>query len=132
MDNLNDCKKDMIYYIEFGLYLMRNLELFFKQSDTLIKIRLISSILKEKIEFDGKKYRTPKFKEGFQYIYYNIKELEVLEIKKGDDLQKISPFVLEAGLEPARPQWPLDFKSNVSTNSTTRAGLKQKRAKDGI
>ena len=30
-------------------------------------------------------------------------------------------FVLEAGLEPARPQWPLDFKSNVSTNSTTSA-----------
>ena len=30
-------------------------------------------------------------------------------------------FVLEAGLEPARPQWSLDFKSNVSTNSTTRA-----------
>ena len=30
-------------------------------------------------------------------------------------------IVLEAGLEPARPQWSLDFKSNVSTNSTTRA-----------
>jgi hypothetical protein len=26
-----------------------------------------------------------------------------------------------AGLEPARPQWSLDFKSNVSTNSTIRA-----------
>lgn len=30
-------------------------------------------------------------------------------------------FVLEAGLEPARPRWPQDFKSGVSTNSTTRA-----------
>ena len=30
-------------------------------------------------------------------------------------------LVPEAGLEPARPQWPLDFKSNVSTNSTTQA-----------
>jgi hypothetical protein len=27
-----------------------------------------------------------------------------------------------AGLEPARPQWPQDFKSWVSTNSTIRAG----------
>ena len=26
-----------------------------------------------------------------------------------------------AGIEPARPQWPLDFKSSVSTSSTTRA-----------
>ena len=37
--------------------------------------------------------------------------------------------VLGAGLEPARPQWSLDFKSNVSTNSTIRAN---DRAKDGI
>ena len=33
-------------------------------------------------------------------------------------------LVLGAGLEPARPQWSLDFKSNVSTNSTIRAELK--------
>jgi hypothetical protein len=26
-----------------------------------------------------------------------------------------------AGIEPARPQWPGDFKSPVSTNFTTRA-----------
>ena len=36
-------------------------------------------------------------------------------------LHKEGFLVLEAGLEPARPQWSLDFKSNVSTNSTTRA-----------
>jgi hypothetical protein len=29
--------------------------------------------------------------------------------------------VPEAGLEPAQPQWPGDFKSPVSTNFTTRA-----------
>ena len=31
--------------------------------------------------------------------------------------------VLEAGLEPAQPQWPRDFKSLVSTDSTIRASL---------
>ncbi len=31
------------------------------------------------------------------------------------------PLVPGAGIEPARPQWPQDFKSCVSTNSTTRA-----------
>ena len=44
-------------------------------------------------------------------------------IKKGIAISS-NPFlikVLEAGLEPARPQWPQDFKSCVSTNSTTRA-----------
>ena len=32
--------------------------------------------------------------------------------------------VLEAGLEPAQPQWPRDFKSLVSTDSTIRAAYK--------
>ncbi len=36
--------------------------------------------------------------------------------------------VLGAGLEPARPQWSLDFKSNVSTNSTIRAVDERKTA----
>ena len=40
--------------------------------------------------------------------------------------------VPEAGLEPARPQWSLDFKSNVSTNSTTRATLFQRKNPDPI
>jgi hypothetical protein len=31
-----------------------------------------------------------------------------------------------AGVEPARPQWPKDFKSFVSTYSTIRADLKKK------
>jgi site-specific DNA recombinase len=124
LNNLNGYHKNMSEYIEFGLTLIKNLESFFKQADVLVKNKLMSSIMEEKIEFDGQKYRTPKFKEGFQYIYNSVKELEVLEIKKGDELSNISPLVLEAGLEPARPQWSLDFKSNVSTNSTTRAGLK--------
>ncbi len=38
-------------------------------------------------------------------------------------------FVPEAGLEPARPQWPLDFKSNVSTNSTTQAFVSKKKSR---
>ena len=38
--------------------------------------------------------------------------------------------VLEAGLEPAQPQWPRDFKSRVSTDSTTRASSCE-RAKNG-
>ena len=36
----------------------------------------------------------------------------------------LDSFVLEAGLEPAQPQWPRDFKSLVSTDSTIRATLR--------
>ena len=129
LENLNDYQKDLSEYIEFGLILMQNLDTFFEQANASIKNKLMSSIFEEKIEFDGQKYRTPIFREGFGYIYNKISELESVSNKKRDELSNISPLVLEAGLEPARPQWSLDFKSNVSTNSTTRA---IDRAKDGI
>ena len=47
-----------------------------------------------------------------------------IKTKTENNHKTVSRYVLEAGLEPARPQWSLDFKSNVSTDSTTRAGLK--------
>ena len=34
----------------------------------------------DKIEFDGEKYRTPKFKDGFEFIFQKINELEGLQI----------------------------------------------------
>ena len=37
---------------------------------------------KVKIEFDGQKYRTPKFKEGFGFIYQKISELQVVKKEK--------------------------------------------------
>ena len=118
LSNLNDYQKDLSEYINYGLKLMQNLETFFEQSDVHIKNKLMSSIFEEKIEFDGVKYRTPIFKEGFQFIYSKINELESIANKKGDNLSKVSRFVLKAGIEPALPK-KLDFESSASTNSAT-------------
>ena len=60
-------------------------------------------------------------------VFVVKKELKIRNVINSNLLRILK--VLGAGLEPARPLWPLDFKSNVSTNSTIRAGL---RAKDGI
>ncbi len=48
---------------------------------------------------------------------------QITQIKKSPEKINFQGFVPGAGLEPARPQWSLDFKSNVSTNSTIRAIL---------
>ena len=37
------------------------------------------------------------------------------------------PLVLEGGLEPPQPQWPRDFKSLVSTDSTIRACNRERK-----
>jgi len=93
--NLNDYQKDLSEYINYGLKLMQNLETFFKQSDVHIKNKLMSSIFKEKIEFNGQEYRTPKFKEGFGFIYQKINELQVVKKEKGDKLSNVSHLVPE-------------------------------------
>ena len=103
LENLNDYQKDLSEYIKFGLRLMQNLDVFFEQANVSIKNKLMSSIFEEKVEFDGVKYRTPIFKEGFEFIYSKIDELESIKNKKGDNLSKVSRLVLKAGLEPARP-----------------------------
>ena len=118
LENLNDYQKDLSEYIEYGLILMQNLDTFFEQANVSVKSKLISSIFEDKIEFDGVKYRTPIFKEGFGFIYSKINELESIKNKKEDNLSKVSRLVLKAGIEPARRE-ALDFESNVSTNSTT-------------
>ena len=118
--NLNDYQKDLSEYINYGLKLMQNLETLFEKGNVNIKDKLMSSIFEEKIEFDGQKYRTPKFKEGFGFIYQKIKELRLLKNKKGDKLSKVSHLVLEVGIEPTLPK-ELDFESSASTNSATRA-----------
>ena len=69
LENLNDYQKDLSEYLEFGLKLMQNLDTFFEQANVSVKNKLMSSIFEKKIEFDGIKYRTPKFNEGIEYIY---------------------------------------------------------------
>ena len=80
----------------------------------------MSSIFEEKIEFDGQKYRTPKFKEGFGFIYQKINELQAFKKEKGDKLSNVSHLVQAERLELSHLA-ALDPKSSVSTNSTTPA-----------
>ena len=122
--NLNDYQKDLSEYINYGLNLMQNLETFFEQSDVHIKNKLMSSIFDEKIEFDGQKYRTPKFKEGFGFIYQKVNELQVLRKEKGDKLSNVSHLVPRVGIEPTLLAEP-DFESGASTNSATEAKGRQ-------
>jgi hypothetical protein len=104
LDELGDYNHDMKDYISFGAFVLQNLEEVYSISSVAMKQKLLSSILEEKLTFDGEMYRTPKLKEGFAYIYKNIKELERTKTKTGDNLSKASRLVLEAGLEPARPK----------------------------
>ena len=91
LSNLNDYQKDLSEYINYGLKLMQNLETFFEQSNVNIKNKLLSSIFDEKIEFDGQKYRTPKFKEGFGLSIRKSTSYKYLKKKKETNF-RMSPI----------------------------------------
>lgn len=80
--------------------MLQNLKGLYDSVDVSIQQKLLSSILDEKLVFQNKKYRTPKFKEGFGIMYKNINKLENSSIKKGDSLSKFSHVVAETFNKP--------------------------------
>ena len=124
-------KQEVFQLYKNDLKGLESIENQYIKSDLDNKRRLIGSIFPENFQFENKKVRTadinPILHKIAQFNRVNQKNKKRDKSKKED----LSHVVLEAGLEPARPQWSLDFKSNVSTNSTTRAWT-LKRAKDGI
>ncbi len=115
--NLQAYKKDVSEFISFGVYLLKNLNELFNVSSVSLKQKLLGSILDEKLVFKDGKYRTPKFNEGFEYIFNGIKGLRGVKKKTGTSLLKT-----RAGIEPALPK-ELDFESSASTSSATWAFL---------
>ena len=65
-----------------------------------IKIKLISSMFPEKIEFDGKTYRTNSYNKVLDLIYQQTNELRGVEKKSGESFSTFSASVPRPGVEP--------------------------------
>ena len=80
---LNDFEKETEEFISFGIHMINNLGDLYKTSNVQIKQKLLSSILKEKLVFEGDKYRTLKLNKGIELIVMNINKLEQIKNKNG-------------------------------------------------
>ena len=89
-------------FMDFGMTLLANLRGFYEKASPKTKEKLLSSILAEKLELKGKKYRTPTLKPGFNHIFQSINQLQKQRKKKGELLSELSRSVLRTGLEPVR------------------------------
>ena len=69
IERLNETDTGIEDFIPFGISLLTNLEAVFEKASVETKHQLLSSILAEKLELKGAKYRTPVFKEGFNLIF---------------------------------------------------------------
>jgi site-specific DNA recombinase len=87
-------------YLDFGINLLANLDGVYVSAKTEVKNQILSSILAEKLVFDGKKYRTPIYHEVLAMILNDSKALR--RNKKGQNQKSmtLSSGVVPTGIEP--------------------------------
>lgn len=83
--------KDFKPKLQYALSLISNLEKVMRDGRAETKIKLISSMFPQKIEFDGKKFRTNSYNKVLDLIFQETKQLQGYEVKKRRNLT-ISPI----------------------------------------
>ncbi len=88
--------------LRYSINLIANMDKFFATAPADAKIKVLSSIFPEKIEFDGKKYRTFSYNKVLDLIYRQTNELRGEQKENGEDFSSFSVTVPRAGVEPAQ------------------------------
>ena len=102
--------------LNYSMSLINNMDQFIRDAPVAVKIKLISSIFPEKIEFDGFHYRTNSYNAVLDLIYKQTKELREPQKNNGESCDTFPASVPRAGVEPARVA-PLVFETSASTDS---------------
>ena len=119
LSQLNENDNGIDEFLEFGMTLLSHLGDFFSQASPNTKKQLLSSILSEKLELKGKKYRTPTLKPGFNHIYQSVNKLQRPKKKKGEPLAELSLSVPRTG------HFSNSFYSNVDELLALRDSLEE-------
>ena len=94
---------DIRDFVQFGTNLLTNIHYFYSKSSVVLKQKLLSSILKGKLIFNGEKYLAAIFNDAISFICGSVKALQGMKIKRGNTLSNISPQVVRRGIEPLLP-----------------------------
>ena len=92
------------------------MEGFYRDAPVKVKIKLLGSMFPEKIEFDGKNYRTKAYNKVLELIFRETNKLRGNKNKIEESLDTFPDSVPRAGVEPARIA-PLVFETSASTDS---------------
>ena len=83
--------------LKYSISLINNIDKFIADAPVEVKIKLISSMFPEKIEFDGIRYRTKSYNKVLDLIYQETKELRTGRIKCGASFDTHPACVPRAG-----------------------------------
>ena len=86
--------------LNYSINLINNIDSYIRNASVGVKIKLISSMFPEKIEFDGKTYRTNSYNKVLDLIYQQTNELRGVEKKNGESISTFSASVPRPGVEP--------------------------------
>ena len=86
--------------LNYSINLINNIDSYIRNASVGMKIKLISSMFPEKIEFDGKTYRTNSYNKVLDLIYQQTNELRGVEKKSGESFSTFSASVPRPGVEP--------------------------------
>ena len=83
ISKLNTHQNETMKFVKYGIHFFKNMNHFFESADVTIKQKLLSSIFREKLIFENKRYRTPKLNKGIEFIFNSTKHLESVKTKNG-------------------------------------------------
>ena len=88
--------------IKYSINLIENLGDVFREATPEVKLKIIGSIFPEKVEFDGKNYRTNSYNQILDYIFQNTNQLQEKKKRTENDSNNHSQSLLgcPVGLEP--------------------------------
>ena len=84
--------------LNYSINLINNIDSYIRNASVGVKIKLISSMFPEKIEFDGKTYRTNSYNKVLDLIYQQTNELRGVEKKSGESFSTFSASVPRPGI----------------------------------
>ena len=85
--------------LDYSINIIGNLGDFFKSAKPEVKVLLLGSIFPQKIEFDGKNYRTRSYNRMLDVIYQETNRLQGKKNKKSPDFSGDFSLVPGAGVE---------------------------------
>ena len=88
--------------LKYSMSLIDNIDKFFKYAPADAKIRALSSIFPEKIEFDGENFRTENLNSVLGLIYQQTNELRNPKKENRESFSTFPASVPRAGVEPAQ------------------------------
>ena len=102
--------------LEYTMSLINNIDKYIRDAPVALKIKLLGSMFYEKIEYDGKNYRTKNYNQVLDLIYQQTNELRGGQNEKGESFSTLSHSVPRIGLEPTCRE-ALAPETSVSTIS---------------